>query len=285
MLGDNIRKHTPVRSQSLHNLTLILLFLAVSLVGCSFTESLAVDDYLNELSEIQYTSDEALLELGEDTQALGGGLDEVRETIPRLEASRQSVFKAEKAIRDMDAPEAAQALKNDLVALYGEGGSLLEELIRFGNYRLEFEPLLDTYEASAKSFSDEVEAAESDETLIVAIGGYEKVITDTSSKGQVLEPPELSANSHARFISNMETLRQGLKELTEGIVSRDAESIEAAIAKLEQVSGDNQELQQAMSADRERDTQAFNARINKITAQSHKVMDDQAELLRELNEQ
>lgn len=257
--------------------------LSISSINCSYIEGLTVEDYLKKVEEIQLHADSALLDLNSDLGELTGDLNKVSEAVSRLQNQREAVTGARSAIADLKAPEEALTLKDDLLKLYDSGGGIIDELVAFGNYRLEAEPLFGEYDAAAGKFNNEIQNGGDEGKTLTAFKNYEQAIAALAAKATQLQPPAMAANSHRRFVGNLETLNRGLGEMTLGIEGGDENRVEAASEKLASVSGDNDEFKKNRQSDRVADISAYNGKIAEMKTLVEKINLDQATLREEFD--
>lgn len=251
---------------------------AATFSGCGLFEGYAVDSYLKKVARIQQESDESLMNLDQDLIALGGDQKAVEATVLQLRADGEAVAAARMELEALEAPEAAAPFKSHLLEVYTEGGSLLEELIRTGEYRLAIEPLINQYEASSGSFSENVKSASDREAVISCLRIYEGSITDIADKAQILQPPLLSSSSHKRFIANLNTVGEGLTGTISGLESEDAALLEAASSRMAGSGEMSEGLHQQIISEREADIRSFNAKIQEMTELWQHVVQDQLTL-------
>lgn len=93
----------------------------------------------------------------------------------------------------------------------------------------------------------------------------------------------MAANSHRRFVGNLETLNQGLGEMILGIEGGDESKVKAASDKLASVSGDNDEFKKLRQSDKEADISVYNDKITEMKALVEKINLDQATLREEFD--
>ncbi|MHB9112877.1 MAG: hypothetical protein ACYC4D_09685 [Thermoleophilia bacterium] len=257
---------------------LVLAAIAAILSGCGLFEGYAVENYLKKVARIQQESDESLLNLDQDLNALGGDLVGVEATVLQLRADGEALVAARVELEALEAPEAAAPFKNHLLELYTEGGSLLEELVKTGEYRLAIEPLINQYETSSGSFSENIKSASGKAEVINCLHVYEGSIAAMAEKAQVLQPPLLSSSSHKRFIANLNTVREGLAETISGLESEDAAVLEAASNKMAGAGETNESLRLQIISEREADIRSYNAKIQGMTELWQQIVQDQLAL-------
>jgi len=260
-------------------MTLLALFaFAAMLSGCGLFEGYAVQDYLKKVARIQHDSDVSLLDLDKDLDALGGDLKGVEATVLQLRADGEAIAAARMELEALQAPEAAMPLKDHMLELYAEGGSLLGELVKTGEYRLAIEPLISQYETSSNSFSENIKAVSGKAEIINSLREYEGSIAAIAEKAQVLQPPLLSSSSHKQFISNLNTVKEGLAETIAGLEAEDTTALEAASDKMARAGELNEDLRLQINAEREADIRSYNARIQRMSELWKQIGQDQLAL-------
>lgn len=254
--------------------------------ACSYTEGYAVDDYLKSAARIQYGSDSSLLGLSADLNALGDNdLAAVAATTERLKNEESEVASARDQLENLEAPEAASALKTDLVDLYSSGAENISLLVGSGDYRIAIEPLMSEYESASASFSNDIKGATDSTALIAQMQTYRAKLEEISEKLKPIEPSALSAHSHKRFQDNVSTLEAGLDETIAGLQTNDKTQLDEAAKKMSTLDAGSIGLQNMITAERQSDIKAFDAKIQRMSDLMAQVGQDQLELHREFDRQ
>ena len=254
-----------------------LLFLV--LAGCDYLEGYSVQDYLNNVAQIQYSSDYALLGMNADLNALGADdLKEVEATTARLKTEQNQVVQTIEQLDQLEAPESVASLKSHLLDLYAQGADNIGILAASGDYRLATEPLIGEYESASKSFSEKVKTATDQTSLVACLQEYENALTSISERLKPIVPSMLSVHSHQRFIDNLNTLQAGLGETIAGLEGSDKTKLDEATAKMAAIEGGGADMRQTIKTEREADIRQYNARIQKMADLMSQIGQDQLEL-------
>ncbi|MCL4474593.1 MAG: hypothetical protein M1455_11800 [Actinobacteria bacterium] len=257
----------------------LFLGLVLMVSACSYTEGYAVDDYLKNVSRIQYSSDYALLGMSADLNDLGAtDLKAVEATTARLKAEQDQIIAAREQLDQLDAPESASTLKSHLLDLYAQGAENIGILAASGDYRLATEPLMGEYESVSKTFSEKVKTANDQTSLVACLQDYENALLSISEKLKPIVPSMLSVHSHQRFIDNLNTLQAGLGETIDGLEGGDRAKLDEATAKMAAIDGGGADLRHTIRTEREADIRQYNAKIKQMSELMSQIGQDQLEL-------
>lgn len=244
-------------------------------------QGISVQKFLKEVNEIQYESDSALLQLADHMNMLAGDPEQVTEAVRLLENDRDTIREAQSRMINLDAPQGAENIRNDMIDLYESGIETLNELIIAGEYSIASQPILEEYESASESFSQKINDSTTTDQLIQTIKDFTIIVLNSSNELETLEIPSMYENSHMRFINNLDTLAQGLDEMVTGIENYDVTVIEAANNKIDAVSSNNFELAESFSKDRVADIKAYNDKIRHMSDMMKQIRLDEADLKRE----